>query len=110
MDIKKKINQNSVCIRTTRQIQAQQHLFSSAKAWADSHGESLPEKRSYASLAHRFDSQLPFELPEWDWHTVTHNITSRLHRLNAKLKDLGRSERIQLETTSTGIIALTANP
>ena len=56
------------------------------------------------NLANWFDSQFPFELPEFDWYADTHNVISRLSRLNEKFMNCGRCEWMQLGTKETNII------
>lgn len=104
--ITKKINQDSVCIKTAKTNTGRAALILVCDGMGGLSRGELASAEVIRSFAHWFDSQLPFELPEWDWHTAAHNVISRLRRLNAKLVNFGRCECMQLGTTATGIIAV----
>ena len=104
--ITKKINQDSVCIKTAKTNTGRAALILVCDGMGGLSRGELASAEVVRSFAEWFDRELPFELPEWDWHTAAHNVISRLRRLNAKLVAYGRRECMQLGTTATGIIAV----
>ena len=60
---------------------------------------------SQSSFTHWFDSQLPFKIPQWGCYSTVHKVMGTLPRLSSKLVDFGRYAYMNLETTSTDIIA-----
>ncbi|MCR4640345.1 serine/threonine-protein phosphatase [Ruminococcus sp.] len=104
--ITKKINQDSVCVKTAKTSTGRAALILVCDGMGGLSRGELASAEVVRSFAEWFDRELPFELPEWDWQTAAHNVISRLRRLNARLVDYGRHECIQLGTTATGIIAV----
>ena len=104
--ITKTINQDSVCVKTAKTGTGRAALILVCDGMGGLSRGELASAEVIRSFAGWFDSELPFELPEWDWQTAAHNVISRLRRLNAKLCEYGRRECMQLGTTATGIIAV----
>lgn len=104
--ITKKINQDSVCIKTAKTSTGRAALILVCDGMGGLSLGELASAEVVRSFSDWFDSELPYELPEWNWQTAALNVISRLRRLNAGLCEFGRHECLQLGTTATGIIAV----
>ena len=104
--ITKKINQDSVCIKTAKTSTGRAALILVCDGMGGLSLGELASAEVVRSFADWFDSELPYELPEWNWQTAALNVISRLRRLNSGLCEFGRHECLQLGTTATGIIAV----
>ena len=104
--ISKYINQDSVCVKTAETGSGKAALILVCDGMGGLSRGELASAEVIHSFAEWFDSEFPFELPDWNWETAAHNVISRLRRLNAMMVDYGMHEDIQLGTTATGIIAV----
>lgn len=104
--ITKKNNQDSVCIKTAKTANGRAALIMVCDGMGGLSRGELASAEVVRSFAEWFDTEFPFELPDWDWQTAAHNVISRLRRLNAMLIDYGARHGIQLGTTATGMIAV----
>ena len=104
--ISKKINQDSVCVKTANTATGKAALVLVCDGMGGLSRGELASAEVVRSFAEWFDTELPFELPDWDWKTAARNVISRLRRLNAILMDYGAHNGIQLGTTATGLIAV----
>ncbi|EWM52904.1 PP2C family protein-serine/threonine phosphatase [Ruminococcus flavefaciens] len=104
--ISKKINQDSVCVKTARTATGKAALVMVCDGMGGLSKGELASAEVIRSFAEWFDTELPFELPNWDWKTAARNVISRLRRLNAMLIDYGARNSLQLGTTATGLIAV----
>ena len=104
--ISKKTNQDSVCIKTAKTANGRAALIMVCDGMGGLSRGELASAEVVRSFAEWFDSEFPFELPDWDWKTAAINVISRLRRLNAMLIDYGARHELQLGTTATGIIAV----
>ncbi|MBO7473277.1 MAG: serine/threonine-protein phosphatase [Ruminococcus sp.] len=104
--ISKYINQDSVCVKTAETGSGKAALILVCDGMGGLSRGELASAEVIRSFAEWFDSEFPFELPDWNWETAARNVISRLRRLNAIMVDYGMHEDIQLGTTATGIIAV----
>ena len=104
--ISKKINQDSVCVKTADTGSGRAALVMVCDGMGGLSRGELASAEVVRSFSEWFDRELPFELPDWDWETAARNVISRLRRLNAMMVDYGMREHLQLGTTATGIIAV----
>ena len=104
--ISKKINQDSVCVKTAKTSTGMAALVMVCDGMGGLSRGELASAEVVRSFADWFDTEFPFELPDWDWETAARNVISRLRRLNAMMVDYGMREHLQLGTTATGIIAV----
>lgn len=104
--ITKKINQDSVCVKIAETNTGMAALIMVCDGMGGLSLGELASAEVVRSFSDWFDTELPFELPDWDWQTAAHNVISRLRRLNALLINYGASNNLQLGTTATGIIAV----
>ncbi len=104
--ITKKINQDSVCVKTAKTSTGMAALVMVCDGMGGLSRGELASAEVVRSFAEWFDTEFPFELPDWDWQTAAHNVISRLRRLNAMLVHYGAHNNLQLGTTATGIIAV----
>lgn len=104
--ISKYKNQDSVCVKTADTGSGRAALIMVCDGMGGLSKGELASAEVIRSFAEWFDSEFPFELPDWNWETAARNVISRLRRLNAIMVDYGMHEDIQLGTTATGIIAV----
>ena len=104
--ISKYKNQDSVCVKTADTGSGRAALIMVCDGMGGLSKGELASAEVIRSFAEWFDSEFPFELPDWDWETAARNVISRLRRLNAMMVDYGMREHLQLGTTATGFIAL----
>lgn len=104
--ITKKINQDSVCVKIAETNTGTAALIMVCDGMGGLSMGELASAEVVRSFSDWFDTELPFELPDWDWQTAAHNVISRLRRLNALLVNYGASNNLQLGTTATGMIAV----
>ena len=104
--ISKYKNQDSVCVKTADTGSGRAALIMVCDGMGGLSKGELASAEVIRSFAEWFDSEFPFELPDWNWETAARNVISRLRRLNAMMVDYGMREHLQLGTTATGFIAL----
>lgn len=104
--IAKKINQDSVCVKTARTASGMAALILVCDGMGGLSQGELASAEVVRCFADWFDRELPFELEGWDWEKAARNVISRLRRVNARISAYGERSGIQLGTTATGIIAV----
>ena len=104
--ISKRINQDSVCVKTAQTSSGRAALIMICDGMGGLSQGELASAEVIRSFAEWFDRELPFELSDWNWETAADNVISRLRKLNAMMVDYGLHEDIRLGTTATGIIAV----
>lgn len=104
--IVKSINQDSLCVKTAKTGSGMAALILVCDGMGGLSKGELASAEVVRSFAEWFDSELPFELGDWNWDTAARNVISRIRRLNARLIDYGSRSSLQTGTTATGIIAV----
>lgn len=68
--ISKKINQDSVCVKTANTATGKAALVLVCDGMGGLSRGELASAEVVRSFAEWFDAELPFELPDWDWKTA----------------------------------------
>ncbi|MBQ8350087.1 MAG: serine/threonine-protein phosphatase [Ruminococcus sp.] len=104
--ISKKINQDSICVKSARTSQGRAALIMICDGMGGLSKGELASASVIRSFAQWFDNELPYELDCWNWEDAGKNAANRLQKLNQQLIDYGSRTGFQMGTTATGILAV----
>lgn len=104
--ISKKVNQDSVCVKTAQIGDNKAALVLVCDGMGGLSKGELASATVIRSFSDWFEYDFAYELEKWDWQDASQSFILRIRALNAKLIQYGNAHGIQLGTTLSGMLVI----